>query len=94
MNRRTDNSVILLREGDDVAFAVVALRPDQEVQVNGTTIVVRQPVPQGHKPSLRAIKPREPVRKYGQSIGLAKDKIDPGSHVHTHNLAYEAFSRQ
>jgi altronate dehydratase small subunit len=26
------------------------------------------------------------VRKYGEDIGLATVKINPGDHVHTHNI--------
>ena len=33
--------------------------------------------------------PGETVERYGQVIGRAKQAIEPGRHVHTHNLAFE-----
>ncbi len=41
----------------------------------------------GHKYAIRPIAPGENVIKYGMPIGHAKVKIEPGEHVHTHNLA-------
>ncbi len=51
-----------------------------------------QPVPGGHKVALREIAAGEPVRRYGQVIGLATRAILPGEHVHTHNLGIQASS--
>ena len=41
----------------------------------------------GHKYAIRPIAPGENVIKYGMPIGHAKVRIEPGEHVHTHNLA-------
>ena len=41
----------------------------------------------GHKYAIRPIAPGENVIKYGMPIGHAKNQINPGEHVHTHNLA-------
>ena len=41
----------------------------------------------GHKYAIRPIAPGENVIKYGMPIGHAKVRINPGEHVHTHNLA-------
>ena len=41
----------------------------------------------GHKYAIRPIAPGENVIKYGMPIGYAKVRIEPGEHVHTHNLA-------
>ncbi len=41
----------------------------------------------GHKYAIRPIAPGENVIKYGMPIGHAKVQINPGEHVHTHNLA-------
>ena len=50
-------------------------------------------VPPGHKVAVRPIPAGEPVRRYDQVIGFAKQDIAPGQHVHTHNLAYAQFAR-
>jgi altronate hydrolase len=52
-----------------------------------SALVVREHIPSGHKLALCAIPPGEPVRRYGQVIGFAKTMIQPGEHVHKHNLA-------
>lgn len=44
-------------------------------------------IPFGHKAALRAIPRGGAVRKYGVVIGHATADIQPGEHVHVHNLA-------
>lgn len=44
------------------------------------------PVPRGHKFAGRAIAAGEQVIRYGQIIGAATQPIEPGAHVHSHNL--------
>ena len=50
-------------------------------------------IPSGHKIALRTVEANEPVRRYGQIIGMATARIEPGEHVHTHNLRFEEFDR-
>jgi altronate hydrolase len=50
-------------------------------------------VPSGHKVALQRIEAGEPVRRYGQVIGLAGQPILPGEHVHVHNLGLGDFYR-
>ena len=50
-------------------------------------------VPPGHKVATRAIAAGEAVRRYDQIIGTATLAIEPGQHVHTHNLAFSSFER-
>lgn len=50
-------------------------------------------VPAAHKVALVPISAGEPVLRYGQIIGFATQAIEPGEHVHTHNLAMGAFER-
>ncbi|MEQ9815355.1 MAG: UxaA family hydrolase [Azospirillaceae bacterium] len=75
---------------DNVATAIVDLTADSEVtvaagaQIGRTT--VRQDVPYGHKFALQPIAAGEPVLKYGAAIGRATVAIEPGQHVHSHNL--------
>src|SRR5436309_5048401 len=47
----------------------------------------------GHKVAVRAIAPGEPVHKYGQIIGFALEPIQPGQHVHVHNLGMGDFAK-
>lgn len=51
-------------------------------------IVVRSPIPAGHKVAIKAIAQGQPVIKLGHAIGVASADIAPGDHVHDHNLAF------
>jgi altronate hydrolase len=88
------NSVVLLNPADNVAVARVVLEPGRRIFAGGSEIEVLSVVPAGHKVAIAAVAPGEPVRRYGELIGLASAPIRPGEHVHTHNLAYEEFTLQ
>ena len=87
-----ENAVIHLHPSDNVAIARVALSPGQELRVNGRSITVEDPVPAGHKIAVAAVGAGENVLRYGQLIGRARIGIQPGRHVHTHNIAFEELS--
>ncbi len=57
-------------------------------------LTVRQFIPAGHKVSLRAISAGDPVLRYGQTIGIARQAISPGEHVHVHNLGLGSFTHE
>src|SRR5206468_1283317 len=73
-----------LHSRDDGLVARAALA--RGTRVEGGRIELPQEVPAGHKIAARAIAKGEPVRRYGQVIGFASRAIEPGEHVHTHNL--------
>lgn len=70
--------LLILRDGDDV----------------GVVTIARPGVPRGHKVALHDVPAGAQVRKYGQSIGVAKADIVAGEHVHTHNLAMDETERE
>ena len=80
-------SVLVISDRDNVATALVALDAGTRLDLQGTVVVVRDAIPAGHKVSIAAIAAGEPVMKYGSPIGLASTDIEPGTHVHTHNVA-------
>jgi altronate hydrolase len=84
-----DEIGVRLHEADNV---VVAFRDlDEGTTAGGLTL--RRTVPRGHKIATAAIAVGEPVRKYNQIIGFATVAIEPGDHVHTHNVEFKAFER-
>jgi len=83
------NSVILLNLGDNVAVARVPLSANQQVEVNGATLLAHEPIPAGHKIAIKRIRAGEPVYRYGNVIGFATRSIEPGDHVHVQNLGYK-----
>lgn len=84
-----ENAAIHLNPADNVAVARVPLSPGMELRIDGRAVAVRDSVPAGHKVALVAIRPGEIVKRYGQIIGRARAAVEPGGHVHTHNLAFE-----
>lgn len=50
------------------------------------SLMSRGDIPAGHKAALGTLAADSPVVKYGHVIGLASRTIQPGEHVHTHNL--------
>lgn len=80
--------VIRLHPADDVVIS-------RQQMLSGATIesgkiTVRGLVPPGHKIATRRIAKGEPVRRYNQIIGFATTDIEPGAHVHVHNLGMGA----
>jgi len=82
---------IRLNPNDNVVVARTDLLPGAALSGEGVTTSGH--VPAGHKVATRAIGRGEPVRKYDQIIGFALADIQPGEHVHTHNLGMGAFDR-
>ena len=79
--------VIVISGRDNVATALRALIAGESIAVADGTLTVRDSVGSGHKIALRHITEGEPVIKYGSPIGHATCDIEPGAHVHTHNVA-------
>ena len=80
------NPVIVVSQRDNVATALEALEAGRQLTVLGASVVVREPVPSGHKIALRPIAAGETVIKYGSPIGTARIAIGAGEHVHVHNV--------
>jgi altronate hydrolase len=87
-----ENAVILLHPQDNVAIARVPLAAGQTIRVGAREVVVRDAVPPGHKIALAAIAPGETIVRYGQVMGRAGQAIEPGRHVHTHNVSFEEIA--
>jgi altronate hydrolase len=79
-----DTGVIRLHPSDNV---VVALSPiPAGTAIASERVTTRDAIPFGHKIATRPIKTGEPVRKYGQVLGVATKDIAPGQHVHVQNV--------
>ena len=81
---------LVVHPDDDVAVALRDVQAGATVDVRRAGAIIRvtvtQDVPLGHKVALHAIAVGEPLRKYGEYIGVATAPIAPGSHVHVHNM--------
>jgi hypothetical protein len=79
--------VIVIASRDNVATALEPLHAGERLDVDGVSIEVRDAIAAGHKVALTRIATGEAVVKYGSPIGTATRDIEPGGHVHTHNVA-------
>ncbi len=93
MNRspHTDKRACVLHTRDNVATALEALSPGDDVTVTGATgsrrVAVRDHIPFGHKFAIADLAHGDAVCKYGETIGCATAPIPTGAHVHVHNVA-------
>jgi altronate hydrolase len=79
-------TLIRLADQDNVAVATTNLGRGARLEVDGTALITRDPIPFAHKVAIRAIEAGGQVFKYGVPIGRAKVAIEPGQHVHVHNI--------
>lgn len=81
---------LLLDATDNVAVALADLAAGDRVVVRTATgpreIVVRDPIPFGHKLAMVDLPAGTDVRKYGEVIGRATAAIPTGAHVHVQNV--------
>jgi len=85
------NNLIVLNKNDNVGVTQFII-PEQ-TKIEGKDIVTKDPIPFGHKVCLKNINKGDPVIKYDQIIGFASKNINPGEHVHSHNLEFKEFDR-
>ena len=83
---------IRLHRADNVVVARVDMAPGD--RIDSSQRRCSSPIPAGHKVATEPIAAGGPVVKYGQVIGFAAARIQPGEHVHTQNVTVKEFSRQ
>jgi altronate hydrolase len=83
----SNSPVLRCHPADSVAVALADIPAGATVSLDREHMVVREAVAAGHKLALRHHARGEPVIKYGEAIGRATADIEPGAHVHSHNLA-------
>ena len=91
MNPNAASPTIRIHAADNVVIARRQLLGGTVVTEEGVTVAGL--VPPGHKLASRAIAAGEAVCRYNQIIGTATQAVQPGQHVHTHNLAFSSFER-
>ncbi len=81
---------VVLNAGDNVATAVADLGKGARVELSAGertfTVELKAPILLGHKFSLYHIDNGSAIIKYGEVIGTATKSIEPGEHVHVHNV--------
>ncbi len=82
---------IRLHPDDNVVVALNNLSRGERLP--DLDVVLLDDITAGHKAAVRGIDAGEALIKYGQIIGFASEDIEPGRHVHTHNVTLHSFSR-
>jgi len=80
------SEIVHLHTRDSVVVALRNFAAGQQITVGDRVITLCDAIPAGHKIAIREVAVDQPVIKFGWAIGTATSKIDPGQHVHTHNL--------
>jgi hypothetical protein len=83
-----------LHREDNVAVALSDFTKGAVVQIDGSEIILRDPVDYGHKFAVKDVRAGEPIIKYAETIGVAARDILAGEHVHVHNLKSLRARRQ
>lgn len=71
---------------DNVAIVLDDMKPDQDIEVDGEKIRVRDEIPYGHKIALTDIAVGSTVIKYGEPVARCTQEIRKGDWVHVHNV--------
>ncbi len=79
--------LVSLDPSDNVAVATKSLSRGDSVWVGELEFAARTTIEPGHKIAVVKIPAGTMITKYGQPIGVATAEIEPGDHVHTHNVA-------
>ena len=82
---------LIHNEGDAVAVAVQDVEPGAREAVymdsdRAVTVQATEPIPLGHKVALVDLGEGVEVIEYGVRIGVTRQPVRAGQHVHVHNI--------
>jgi len=79
--------IVVINPKDNVATALSKLNAEITLTLkDGKTLRLKNSIPHGHKFAIRRIEKGKTVVKYGEVIGITKQTIEKGEHVHIHNV--------
>lgn len=79
----TMKKTIVISPSDSVGVALMPIKKGETAE--GVTLA--EDIEKGHKFALKPIKTGDKIIKYGEVIGKATADINPGEHIHSHNMA-------
>jgi len=79
-------NAVRIHPSDNVAVVIKEIHPGEPILGVRQKISARQNIPRNHKVALIEIPAGAKIIKYGETIGIAAQVIQPGDWVHTHNL--------
>ncbi|MDU5110699.1 MAG: altronate dehydratase family protein, partial [Clostridium sp.] len=78
-------NIIKINENDNLVVSLTDLNKDDNIEINGEIITLKEDIKRGHKIAIKDIDTDKEVIKYGFPIGHAIIPILKGQWVHTHN---------
>jgi altronate dehydratase small subunit len=85
-HKSTDARLILQSPQDNCLIAGARLAAGERVEIEGVVVTLTKTIDLGHKVARRALRTDEKVLRYGAVIGHVTSDVQPGDHLHTHNL--------
>jgi hypothetical protein len=82
----TDKILLRLSPNDNVFVLIKSMPAGATFRLRGQVFHMEKSLGLGHKIAVRHIRPGEKIYKYGAPIGSATRDIQPGEHVHVHNM--------
>ena len=79
-------TLLLLSDKDNVLTSTGVIKKGEILNYTGGTITAVNDIPIYHKIARAFIPAGSELYKYGEVIGIASRDIQPGEHVHIHNL--------
>ena len=79
-------SAIRLFPADNVLVLTRSFEAGETIELGDIRRALQTPIGLGHKIAACAISPGEKILKYGAPIGSATAPIEPGEHIHLHNM--------
>ncbi len=80
-------SFIKINPKDNVIVALTDIKRNQVLQVDGSSLEVKEDIGRGHKIALKDMETGKDIIKYGFPIGHATNNITGGTLVHSHNMS-------
>jgi hypothetical protein len=79
-------SAIRLFPADNVLVLTRSFEAGETIELGDIRRTLETPIGLGHKIAACTISPGEKILKYGAPIGSATAPIEPGEHIHLHNM--------
>lgn len=86
-NEKDDVGVVTENISGGECITGVYMDTGEKVQIDS-----RDDIPLGHKIALKDLHEGEEIKEYNTRIGVAKQDIDAGDYVHTHNIRSARWS--
>lgn len=80
------NEFIKIEPRDNVIIMLETIQIGEIIELATGSFAAKEEILRGHKMAIRPIGISEPIIKYGEVIGVAREAIEVGAHVHIHNV--------